>query len=49
MSKTIEYEDQKYTATNLEDGTVQIMDSEGLAVICLSIEDFIAELNGCEC
>jgi hypothetical protein len=49
MCKTIEYEDQKYTATTLKDGTVQIMDSEGLTAICLSIEDFIAELNGCEC
>jgi hypothetical protein len=45
----IEFEGQKYTAKKLSNGKVRITDSEGLSVTCRSVDDFIAELNGCEC
>jgi|GEM_PF-4455034 hypothetical protein len=45
----IEFEGQKYTATKLRNGKVRITDSEGLTVTYRSVDDFIAELNGCEC
>jgi hypothetical protein len=45
----IEFEGQKYTVTKLRNGRVRITDSEGLTVTCRSVQDFIAELNGCEC
>ena len=42
----IEFEGQKYTVTTLRNGKVRIADSEGLMVLCNSIEDFITELDG---